>query len=59
MMTDVPVTCTLSKVEFGKRQDELNTLKQSVREVRQTENGFALCFDGCNENLTVVANYIA
>jgi hypothetical protein len=58
-MDGIPVACTLSKADLRKRQDELNNLKQSVREVRQTENGFALRFDGSTENLTTIAHVIA
>jgi len=43
----------------SKRQDELNALQPSVREIRQTPDGFALRFDGSTTNLMAIAQVIA
>jgi len=58
-MTEIPIACTLSKDALNKRRDELNTLRQLVREMRQTPNGFSLCFDGSTENLMAIAHVMA
>ena len=50
-MTEIPIACTLNKNEFDKRHNELNTLRQLVREMRQTLDGFALRLDGSTEDL--------
>lgn len=58
-MSDLPIACTLSKADLEKRQGELNTLKQLVREVRYKDSGFALRVDGSTENLMALAHVIA
>jgi len=58
-MTELPIACTLNKDALNKRQEELNTLRQLVREMRQTPNGFSLCFDGSTENLMTIAHVMA
>jgi hypothetical protein len=58
-MTEIPITCTLSKDALNKRQDELNALRQLVREMHQTPNGFTLRFDGSTENLMAIAHVMA
>jgi hypothetical protein len=58
-MSEIPIACTLGRAELSKRQDELNALTQSVREIRQTPDGFALRFDGSTENLIAIAHVIA
>lgn len=58
-MTEIPIACTLNKNALNKRQDELNTLRQLVREKRQMPNGFSLRFDGSTENLMAIAHVIA
>jgi hypothetical protein len=58
-MTEIPIACTLNKDALNQRQDEFNALRQFVREMRQTLNGFSLRFDGSTENLMAIANVIA
>jgi hypothetical protein len=58
-MTEVPIACTLNKNELDKRQDELNTLRQLTREMRQTSDGFKLRFDGSTENWMAIAQVVA
>lgn len=58
-MTEIPIACTLSKDALNKRQDEITTLRQLVREMRQMPNGFALRFDGSTENLMALAQVMA
>jgi hypothetical protein len=55
---EIPVACTLSKADLSKRQDELDTLRQAIRGVRQTPDGFALRFDSSTENLMAIAQLI-
>jgi hypothetical protein len=58
-MTEILIACTLNKHELNKRQDELNTLRQLVREMRQTSGGFKLRFDGSTENWMAIAQVVA
>jgi hypothetical protein len=58
-MTEIPIACTLSKDDLDKRQDELNTLRQVVREMRQTPNGFTLRFDGSTDSWMMIAHVVA
>ena len=59
MTTELPIACTLNKNALNQRQDELNALRQLVREMRQTPHGFILCFDGSTENLMAIVNVVA
>lgn len=56
---EIPVACTLSRIELIDRQKELNVLQQAAREVCQTPDGFALRFDSSTENLMAIAHVIA
>ncbi|GAP99507.1 hypothetical protein [Leptolyngbya sp. NIES-2104] len=58
-MAEIPIACSLNRDDLSKRQNELNTLRQLVREMRQMPNGFSLCFDGSTENLMTIACVIA
>ncbi|NJK52194.1 MAG: hypothetical protein HC936_04025 [Leptolyngbyaceae cyanobacterium SU_3_3] len=58
-MTEIPIACTLNKDALNQRQDEFNALRQFVREMRQTSNGFSLRFDGSTENLMAIAHVMA
>jgi len=58
-MTEIPIACTLSKDDLDKRQEELSSLRQLVREMRQTSDGFTLRFDGSTENWMAIAQVVA
>ncbi|MEW5859964.1 MAG: hypothetical protein AB1861_21690 [Cyanobacteriota bacterium] len=58
-MTEIPIACTLNKNEFGKRHNKLNTLRQLVREMRQTLDEFTLRFDSSTENWMAIAHVVA
>lgn len=58
-MAEVPLACTLNQNALSQRQNELGALRQRVREMRQTADGFALRFDGSTENFMAVAQAVA
>lgn len=55
---DIPIACTLNRAELSQRQNELATLRQTVRGIRSMTNEFALRFDCFTENLMAIAQVI-
>jgi len=58
-VAEIPVACTLSEDDLDIREDELKALRQLVREMCQTPNGFKLRFDGSTENWMTIAHIVA
>ncbi|HLX41285.1 MAG TPA: hypothetical protein VKR42_12185 [Ktedonobacteraceae bacterium] len=46
---EIPLACTLSESDLAARKDEINPIFQSVQQVKELADGYALSFPGTNE----------